>query len=315
MQSAMSRISLCLLATALAAPCGVKAAPTDPAASGTAEAKRRATAVATYDGGEVTVGEIEDAIRGSSPVTQDRSGEPEGLYGWLERNLVFELELQEAERRGYGANERVVKTVQDTAIQFMLDADVDKPILAFQPSQEQLMQYFQEHRSEIAAPELRRVTMLVVDSSSKAHELLPRFKAAKGQALRELVQANSLDEASRKDSGYSRYFDREGNYDDRSAKVAPQLAQAAFALPTVDSISDVFPVNDGRFAIIRLAAIRPAYEPTFEQALPVVRKRVVEERRSSMTEAVANQALKYLQPVVHDELLELLPAEIESAKD
>lgn len=310
----MSRTWFWLVVSALAATGDVgvvMAAPSDPVASSPADVQRRALAVATYDGGEVTVGEIEDAIAAASPATQASATDPVALRGWLDRNLQFELELQEAERRGYGNNERVQKTVADTAIQFMLDGQVDKPILAFRPDQEQLMQYFQEHKSEIDAPELRRVTMLVVGTEAKARELLPQFKLAKGQAMRQLVRENSLDESSRKDSGYSRYFDREGSYDDHTGSVDAQLAKATFELPGVDAVSDVIPVG-GQFAIIRLAAIRPAYFPTFEQALPVVRKRVVEERRTKMIDAIANEARKSVKPVVHAELLELLPAELKA---
>lgn len=304
-----SRSSSWLVAVCIGLPGNALAAPSDAAVQGSAEAQRRAIAVATYDGGEVTVGELEDALAQASPRIRERTRGPAGLHELLEQTLRTELYQREAKRRGYGKHDRVRRVTLDTAIQFLLDAEVDRPLREFEPTDELLKQYFAEHKSEIDAPELRRVIEIVVATQAQARELLPQVRAAEGQALRELVMKHSIDSASRKDSGYSRYFDREGVLDDHSSSVDKGFARAAFALSGVGATSEVIPV-DGKFAIIKLAAIRPAYLPSFEQALPVVRKRVIEARRTRQTNAIVERARKRLEPVYHYDVLDSLPAEL-----
>ncbi len=87
--------------------------------------ERRSIAVATYDGGEVTVGEIEDAIAQSSPLAQLDLMKPEGLRSILARSIQFELSAIEAERRGYGSRPAVVLAVKQNAVVDMLAREVD----------------------------------------------------------------------------------------------------------------------------------------------------------------------------------------------
>ena len=131
------------------------------------DADRRALAVVTYDGGEVTVGELDDAIAASSPLVQQDALAPAALRDLLERSVRFEMMAIEAERRGYGDREAVRDAIKQNAVHRLLASEVDAKLppqlQAFDratPSPERdamIESLIAEHRKtepQIARPEL-----------------------------------------------------------------------------------------------------------------------------------------------------------------
>src|ERR1700712_2203328 len=117
---------------------------------------RRAMAVVTYDGGAVTVGEIEDTIADSSPLIQAGALEPDALREFVDRNLHFELELKEAERRGYREDARVRQAAKDNAVQLMISREINSKLRTEPQATEALKAYFENHKQFFSLPELRR---------------------------------------------------------------------------------------------------------------------------------------------------------------
>jgi hypothetical protein len=296
----------------------VNAAPrnTAPVTRTPEDLRRRATALATYAGGEVTVGEVEDAIGIVAPHGLASASDWSTVHSKFAQLLQTELLEIEARRRGYANNDRVQIRIQELASDLMI-AQVNQPLESYIPSTEELSEFFQSHQAELGAPELRRVIELVVSTEAEARALLPSFQAAANQALRDLIKTKSIDVASRTDDGYSRYFDRNGLLDDKSASVDPALAEAAYALAGIGATSDVVKLkaSDGkqRYAILRLAALRPAYVPTLQQATPTARKLIIDERREQGRAQLEQDARKHFTAVVHPELLDKLPAELPPA--
>src|SRR5690349_12917351 len=77
----------------------VKAPPRTPA-----DLQRRAQAVATFEGGQLTLGEIEDAVERQSPMMRARYADQKNLKDLYEKTLRFSLLAAEAQRRGYDKN-------------------------------------------------------------------------------------------------------------------------------------------------------------------------------------------------------------------
>jgi hypothetical protein len=285
------------------------AAPPEDAA----DAARRAAVVATYAGGEITVGEVELAIGTASPTNLSDLSSPHMVHHWYLQTLKDELLLGEAQRRDYAHNPEVERRIKELSMDLMLHALINEPLEKWTPSQQELQEFFQSHQSEVSAPELRRVTQIVVATEAQARALLPSFQAAASPAaVRELVQKHSLDEVTRKEDGYSRYFDRNGQLDDKSTSVDPALAKAAFALSGVGATSDVVALGGAqkRFALLKLLAVRPAYSPSLQQASSVVKKLLTDEKRELDRAALEQDVRKRTPPVYHDELLKLLPADL-----
>jgi parvulin-like peptidyl-prolyl isomerase len=289
----------------------VHAAPSGSAPLDAIDAARRATVVASYDGGEVTVGEVEDAIGTATPGSLEDMSSMSYATHWYHQTLRQELLLGEAQRRGYAELPSVSRRVKELAMDLMLGAVIAEPMKSFVPTDDVLQEFFKTRSAELSAPELRRVVELVVATEAEARTLQPAFQAAQGQAQRDLIQKNSL-APSRSDDGYSRYFDSAGTLDDKSGSVDPALAKAAFALPAIGSTSDVFALSgpEKRFAIVKLLALRPAYVPTYQQAIPVMKRILTDEQRERERAKLEEGARAALKPKVHDHLLKLLPAEL-----
>jgi len=293
----------------------VHAAPSGSAPLDAIDAARRATAVATYNGGEVTVGEVEDAVGIATPSSLEDMSRMSYVQHFYNETLRQELLLGEAQRRGYADMVSVRRRVQELAMDLMLGAVIAEPMKSFVPSDEALQEFFKTRTAELGAPELRRVVELVVPSEEEARTLLPMFQAAQGAELRQLVEKHSL-ALSRNDGGHSRYFDSTGLLDDKSTSVDSALAKATYALPPVVGLtSNVFALSgpEKRFAMVKVLAVRPAYVPTYEQALPVMKKILTDEQREKERAKLEQGARATFQPKVNEDLLKLLPAELGAA--
>jgi hypothetical protein len=275
-----------------------------PQAEKLSDTQRRAIAIATYDGGAVTVGEIEDTIAVSSPLIQATALEPGNLREFYERNLRFELQLQEAERRGYRDNSEVSKLSKDNAVKVMLSREVDAPIRAAPPTPEALRAYFESHRELFSVPEKRRASALFVASEAEARKLLPQVKAADDAALQELVRTRGLEHPSKAKGGALGSFDNNGKLEAGGESLEPKLASAAFALPAVAAVSDVIALDSGRFVIIKLTEIRPGSVPSFDEVKVRVARRYDDERFDKAVEALTEAQREKLKPIVRYELID-----------
>ena len=239
--------------------------------------------VASYAGGEVTVGEVEDAIGTATSQTLAELSSEHMVRHWYEQTLRQELLLSEAQRRDYAKNPHVHQRIAQLGIDMMLAGVVGEPLKTFNPSEEALQEFFKTRQADLTAPELRRVIELVVATEAEARALLPKFQSAQPDVQKQLIKQHSLDVPSRNDDGYSRYFDRAGMLDDRSASVDPALASAAFALTGIGATSDVVVMGGGaekRFAPDQAARAASGVRPDVSaKAVPVMKKLMTDERR------------------------------------
>lgn len=262
--------------------------------------------MATYDGGAVTVGEIEDTIADSSPLIQARALSPESLREMLDRNLRFELLLQEAERRDYRHDPRVQKAASDNAVQLMISREVNAQIRDTPSTEEELRAYFERNKAVFSLRELRSARVIVLPAEAQARELRPQLTAADDAAFAALVEARGKDVPSKADGGLLRRFFADGTPESAAAghdKVQAELARAVFELSAVGDVSDVIPMKDG-FAIVKLSEIRPGYTPSFDEVKLRVRRRVEDERYAAGVEALVREQRAQLRPIVHAELVD-----------
>lgn len=311
----MSRIWCGLALLGCGVSLHVHAAPSGPGLHGphdAIDAARRDTVVASFNGGEVTVGEVEDAVGTATPDSLEDMSRMSYVQHFYYQTLRQELQLAEAQRRGYAQLPAVVRRVEELAMDLMLGAVIAEPMKSFTPTEAALQEFYKTRAAELGAPELRRVVEVVVASEEEARTLLPKFQAAQGTELRELVEKHSL-ATSRNEGGNTRYFDSNGVLDDKSASVDSAIAKATFALPPVLGLtSNLFALSgpEKRWAIVKVLAVRPAYVPNYQQAVPVMKKLLTDEEREKERAKLEQGARATFRPKVHEELLKLLPAEL-----
>lgn len=262
----------------------------------------RAQVVATFEGGKITTGELEDAILSQNPFMQQRYLSTDAVHALLERSLRFELLAAEAERRGYGSAAPVVLAARQSAVQALIKQDFDDKLTTESIPAQDVEKYYNEHLAEFVRGEGRRVSELLLGDAATAQKLLPQAQAADLRAFHELVRANSADATSKQRGGDLHFFNAQGrSLDDDTGGVDPALAKAAFALHAVGDTSPVVQVGE-RYAILRLTGIRPAQDETLRQAEDRVRLRLWRERRQNAIDAFLDKLKQQYQVQVHPEL-------------
>jgi peptidyl-prolyl cis-trans isomerase C len=281
-----------------------------------AEQARRSQVVATYDTaagsgtGKLTVGELEDAVKGSGSFTEQRYLDQATLKSLLDRTVRFELLANEAARRGYAANPSVTQAVKQNAVQSMLKAEIDTKITPKTIAPEAVQKYYDEHIDEFVRPEMRRASQVELATEADAQALLEQAKAADMRSFRELARLRSLDDVSKLRGGDLRYFDAKGKPDEAAPSIDPALAKAAFALKTVGDTSGVVKVDAG-YSIVRLTGMRAAHSESVKDADERIRMRLWREQREAAIDALLADLKTKSAPTIHPELLDsiVLPAD------
>ena len=306
-------------AAAPAAAAGAAAAKPRPKRSAADEA-RRAQTLATFEGGALTVGELEDAIERQSPMMRARYTDPNNLKELYDKTLRFAMLSVEAERRGFGKSDSVVQAVKQNAVQALMKADFDEEKEGLSVSKEDVKKYYDEHLDEYVQSALQRASILVVATEADAKALLEQAKAADLRAFRQLVREKSVDEKTKGRGGDVRYFDQAGKVRDEAGEtVPPAVARAAFALKNVGDTAPAPIKVPGGFAIVKLTGSRPALSRKYAEAEETIRVRLWRERRQKAIEDFVAKIKAEHSPEVHVELanaieLDELPAGHETGK-
>lgn len=291
-----------VMAVAIAVAQGAPAKAPAPATD--ADAKRRAQPAARYQGGEVTVGELEDAIRAQSPYLRQRYTDPQIRKELLDKTVRFELLAHEAERRGYAANASVQETVKQNSVQHLMKAELDDKITLEQIPAEDVKKYYDQNIAEFVRPAVRRVSHVMFATAEDARAALAAAQAADMRQFRELARTKSIDEQSNARGGDLGYFDVKGAPRDEGAPAVPEaIVKAAFALRNVGDVAPEPATVAGGFSVVKLTGQRPASSRTLQDAEATIRSRLWRDRRQAATEAFVEKLRTEFKPVVHGELL------------
>lgn len=276
-------------------------------AAADAETARRAQVVAKFEGGTITLGELEDAIVRQSPFMRKRYLEAPARKDLLDRLVRFELLALEAERRGYGANPTVVQSLKETMVQRLLEQEVDDVVNDASIPAEDVARHYEQNRAEFVRPAMRRAAHVLVGTEEAAKAMLAKARDADLREFRELARRESIDEASNVRGGDLGYFDVEGVVAGADAASLPApIAKAAFALAHVgDVVPDPIRIEGG-FSILKLTGERAASERSLAAAEPTIRARLARDRRREASQAFIEKLQVEHPPVVRGELLELV---------
>lgn len=293
------------IAVAQDAPAKLAAAPVAGATD--ADAKHRAQVVARFQGGDVTLGELEDAIRAQSPYLRRRYSDPEVLKDLLGKTVRFELLANEAERRGYAANASVQETVKQNSVQHLMKTELDDKITLEQVPAEDVTKYYDQNIAEFVRPAVRRVSHVMFATVEDARAALDEARAADMRQFRELARGKSIDEQTNTRGGDLGYFDVKGTPREEGAALVPEpIVKAAFALQNVGDVAPEPVKLAGGFSLVKLTGQRPASSRTLEDAEATIRSRLWRDRRQAATEAFVEKLRIEFKPVVHGELLGLI---------
>jgi parvulin-like peptidyl-prolyl isomerase len=290
------------------APAAATAKPgAPPTQISSAEVARRAQAVITYAGGQVTVGELEDAIAQQSPFMRGRYKDPANLKELLEKTLRFSLMSDEAARRGFDKADAVTQSVKQNAVQQLMKADFDDQLSAASIPAEEIAKYYEAHIDEYVEPAMQRASHVMVATEAEAKALLVEAKSMDLRAFRQAARDKSIDEASKLRGGDLRYFDDKGKArGETEVSVPAPIAKAAFALKEIGDTAAAPIKIPGGFSIVKLTGQRQALSRKLDEVEATIRVRLWRERRQSAIESFVAKLRGETQPAVHPELADAI---------
>ncbi len=168
-----------------------------------------------------------------------------GMRDFLDNYVITrEVLFQEAKKEGFDRNERILSKVEDFKRALVIDALLEEALKGKTlVSDEEVQQYYIEHKDQFTEPEEVRIRHIFVTSEATLKDVMARL--SKGESFEKLASTYNVDK-SREDGGNLGYI--------RRGQLAPLFAQfeeAAFQLKNRGNLSEVITTPYG-FHIIQL---------------------------------------------------------------
>lgn len=270
-------------------------APTDAVSSGS-------PAIATFQGGHITVADMQAAIANKDLGTRARIAESGGRQAFLEQLVRYDLLVREAERRGYGYHPAVIEAGKRAAITQMIERD-----LSVEPSSisaSDVETHYQANLAKYGRPLLRRASHIEVATEAEAKALITELKTASRDRFSKVAGERSRDERTRRQGGELGYFDREGRLGGKRdiGAIPSELAQAAFAQKRGVGLSPR-PIArpDGGFSVLMLTGEMPAVEPRLADVEAPIREEIAKQRLLDAQTALLQKLKDEWKPELHPE--------------
>jgi parvulin-like peptidyl-prolyl isomerase len=270
-----------------------------------AAAERGDTIVAKFEGGRITVADVERAASLKVAHQRARYAAEGGREQLLTELVRWELLVREAQRRGYEDHPAVYEATSKAAVNAMQEQ------IAIDPASiesEELARYYEAHEFEFRVPAARRASMIKVATEAEARALIRELEGVGRVRFAAVARERSIDEATRRQGGELGYFDHEGRQRKKSARksVASVLVEAAFALAGVGSVSKVPLAYEGGYVVLMLTGQMRAIDRSVAQAEGEIRERVALAASKRAVEALLARIRKEQGVQVNEGLLDLI---------
>lgn len=228
--------------------------------------KRRAKVIASVDGVDITVGEVEDKIKTS--IQPSKYEDKEKMLELFDALVEQRLMENEAKARKYDELPKVVSGVKRVLYNLMQTKYIEENLSLDSIIKEEIKKYYTEHNNDYNQPSLVRASHVVVSDEGKAKSILSqaRGKDIDLRKFRQLAMENSEDELTKKRGGDLRYFSLDGKVWYSSETVAKELAEAAFSIKVMVKASlIVFNSKEKADPILKEAMTSKADAPKFKK--------------------------------------------------
>ena len=271
-----------------------------------ADEARRARVYARIGSASVTVGDLEDAVNKQSPFLRGRYRDPAKLRELADSLVRLELLAQEAERRGYGDNPIVERSLKQNIVQQLIKRRFDDVITRETVTDDEIAAFYNANQAEFSREGMVRASHILLDTREEAMALLPEVREADARSFRALARQHSIDTETKLRGGDLRYFTRNGlpaGAREDDPPVDAQIVEAAFALTEIGAVSPEPVAVGDNWSIVKLMGRREPEVRTLEQAAEGIRLRLWREKRQSAIEDFVTQLRRDHPPEVHEERL------------
>jgi peptidyl-prolyl cis-trans isomerase C len=187
-----------------------------------------------------------------------------GMRDFLDNYVITrEVLFQEAKKKGFDKDKGILTKVEDLRRALLIDALLEDALQGKSPvSDEEVKQYYNEHRDRFTEPEEVRIRHIFVNSEVILKEVLTKLNS--GESFEKMASTYNVDK-SREDAGNLGYL--------RRGQLAPLFAQfeeAAFSLKDKGNVSEVITTPYG-FHILRLEDKRGTVFRSLDQVKEKIR--------------------------------------------
>jgi peptidyl-prolyl cis-trans isomerase C len=195
---------------------------------------RRNGVIAKVGDYEITIGEYEDRLNSQGPFRRVQYSAPEKRREFLDQMIEWELQAQEAERRGLGNDQTVDEQVKRVMSSLLLRREVDDRVRPTDVTAEEMRAYYEEHITTFKRPERVRAYHIVISDQTKAQELLTKLltEEVDTREFRQLARELSEDPVTKRRGGDLRYFTRPDERQEGDPEVPVEIVKATFELLT-----------------------------------------------------------------------------------
>jgi peptidyl-prolyl cis-trans isomerase C len=227
------------------------------------------TVIATWDGGQLTAGEIAEDVKALRPGEAGERAWAEQLRAILNRPLA----VREAKARGYAEVPEVAAAVKAREADLMEGILYSEYVLRdVKVTDEEVRAWYDGHRAELTRPERRRIAQIVVADEETASALRQQIVDG-GATFEDLARTRSTDKQTAMGGGDLGWIEKRAVPEDLKAVLALKSGEVSGPLASKYGVH-LFKVTD----------IEPELPLSFEEAQPGLRKRLLEqEQRATRT--------------------------------
>jgi hypothetical protein len=300
-------------ATGSTAPSATAPAATPDAGLSPEERTRRATPAAHVGDVVITVGELEDMLNEAPQPVRQSYADPNRRREFLENMIQTILLSQEAQRRGLDRQPEASASIRRILAQRLEQSAIIEAITPETVTDAEVHAYYDQHIGDYQQPEFRRATVVFTDDRAAADQVTTALRAARGDMRRvqTIVRDRSTDALTREHDGDLFYFRRDGvasGTPGGQTSVDHAVAIATFGLAREMNVADPVHAANGKWAVVVLTGIRPAFSRQFTDVgvAASIRGFIVRERRSTREHELLEELRTRLHPEVHEDLLDQL---------
>jgi peptidyl-prolyl cis-trans isomerase C len=274
-----------------------------PPSSPVARPERGIGVVASFQGGQITVADLETALALKDPRTRAVLATPDGLKRFLDELVNYDLLALEAARRGYARHAEVIEAGKRAAIENMIERELAVDPASIEP--DAVAKELERHREDYTRPEMRRASHINLASEQEARALIAELKGVTREAFAKQASARSEDARTRRQGGELGYFDREGRTGakDGVTVVAPELVSVAFELKREGQLHPAPIPHGGGYSVLMLTGRMAPIEARLSKVEPMLREQLAAARTVEAQQALLDRLREEVRPEVHAELL------------
>jgi hypothetical protein len=178
------------------------------------------------------VGDFEDRLNKQGPFRRAQYASAEKRIDFLQEMVNWELQAQEAERRGLGNDKAVTDQMKRVMSSLLLRREVDEQVRPEDITDEEIAAYYQENIGTFQRPERVRAYQLVLTERQKAQSLLKQLldNHDDTREFRRLAREVSVDPVTKRRGGDLRYFTRVADRQEDDPEVPEAVVNATFEL-------------------------------------------------------------------------------------